>query len=116
VPVHQQNPIDRRIQPAFDYVTAVFRSDADVQAQPEMGRNARLLQTCHMVIQRYRMHGCPKPATAAWQDYQHDMQETGTAMGPGEQFGRELKTWGKLVTETSAVGLDNLMSVLWRAR
>jgi len=109
-------PINRRIQTAFDYVTAVFRSDVDVEAQPEVGRNARLLRTCQMVIQRYRMHGCPQPSTSAWQQYQHDMQETAKVMGQHEQFGRDVKIWGKLVTETSAVGLDNLMSVLWQAR
>lgn len=73
-------------------VTAVFRTDVDAEAQLVVGRNGRLLQTCQMVVQRYRMHGCPKPAAPAWQDYKHDMQETVKAMGPGEQFGRELKT------------------------
>ncbi len=97
-------------------VTAVFRTDVDVEAQLVVGRNGRLLQTCQMVVQRYRMHGCPQPATAAWQYYQHDMQGTMNAMGQGEQFGRDVKIWGKLVTETSAVWLDNLMSVLWQAR
>lgn len=69
-----------------------------------------------MVIQRYRMHGCPQPSTPAWQQYQHDMQGTMKATGQGEQFARDVKFWGKLVSETSAVGLDNLMSILWQAR
>jgi len=88
----------------------------DVEAQPEVGRNTRLFQTCHMVIQRYRMHGCPQPATHAWHHYRHDTQETTKTIRQGEQFGRDVKFWGKLVTQTSALGLDNLMSVLWRAR
>ncbi len=97
-------------------VTAVIGSDVDVEAQPEVGRNTRLLQTCHIVIQRYRMHGCLQPSTSAWHHYEHDMKETTKTIRQGEQFGRDLKTCGKLVTQTSALGLDNLMSVLRRAR
>jgi len=37
-------------------------------------------------------------------------------MGQGEQFGRDVKLWGKHATQTSALGLDNLMSLLWQAR
>lgn len=106
----------RATQIAFMCVTAVFRTDVDVEAQLLVGRNGRLLQTCQMVVQQHSMHGCPQPATPAWRHYRHDMQETTKTIGQGEQFGWDMKFWGKLVTQTSALGLDNLMSVLWRAR
>ncbi|DBA89230.1 TPA: hypothetical protein ACH3X1_016375 [Trebouxia sp. C0004] len=43
------------------------------------------------------------------------MQETVKVRRLGEQCRRDVKIWGKLGTQTSALWLDNLMFVLWRA-
>ncbi|KAL0023166.1 hypothetical protein WJX77_008794 [Trebouxia sp. C0004] len=59
-----------------------------LQAQPEVGRNTKLFQT---------------------------RQETVKVRRLGEQCRRDVKIWGKLGTQTSALWLDNLMFVLWRA-
>lgn len=84
-----------------------------------MSQPQKLFRLSQLVIQRYRMHGCPanprSQAHGAWHDWRTEVAEVAEARGLG-RWAHERASWYRLMTCCSAKGLDNLMMVLLKER
>ena len=101
-------------------MTAVCRPSTDEAPEPEeLDAPTKLFRMCQAVVQRYRMHGCPrKPGSALsgrWAEFRNDVATTAQQRHLGN-WTSDRSMWYRLVTKSSVKALDNLLSVLEKNR